>query len=67
MEAFSPAMKLCDRCGGKGYSVTGEKACPNCKGTGRIESVSLGEASDSEPDELVTKGATRFTVCKGNG
>jgi len=67
LEAFSPAMKLCDRCGGKGYSVTGEKACPNCKGTGRIESVSLGEASASEIDELVTKGATRCTVCKGEG
>ena len=45
----------------------GEKACPNCKGTGKIESVSLGEASASEIDDLVSKGATKCPVCKGEG
>lgn len=60
-------MNLCEKCGGKGYLTTGEKACPNCKGTGKVESVSLGEASASEIDDLVSKGATKCPVCKGTG
>ena len=47
--------------------VTGERDCPNCKGTGKIESVSLGEASSTEIDDLVTKGAATCPVCKGRG
>ena len=60
-------MNLCEKCGGKGYRTVGERACPNCKGTGKIESVSLGEASATEIDDLVTKGATNCPVCKGEG
>jgi len=67
LAAFTPEMKLCERCGGKGHLTVGDRVCPNCKGTGKIESVSLGEASASEIDDLVTKGATRCPVCKGEG
>jgi len=60
-------MNLCEKCGGEGRLTVGDKDCPNCKGTGKIESVSLGEASASEIDDLVRKGSTRCPVCKGEG
>ena len=60
-------MNLCEKCGGKGRIDVGEKVCPNCKGTGKTESISLGEATEGEMDDLVTKGATRCTVCNGTG
>ncbi len=60
-------MNLCEKCGGKGRIDVGEKVCPNCKGTGNTESISLGEATEGEMDDLVTKGATKCTVCNGAG
>ncbi len=60
-------MNLCDRCRGKGYLVTGEKPCPNCSGSGKTESISLGEASDSDMKELIEQGATKCSVCHGSG
>lgn len=64
---FFSVMKLCDKCGGKGYKVTGERECPNCKGSGKIDSVSLGQASDSDINDLVNNGATKCPVCHGSG
>ena len=36
------------RCRGKGYLVVGEKPCPNCDGSGKTESISLGESTDKD-------------------
>ncbi|MBN1324335.1 MAG: DHH family phosphoesterase [Methanotrichaceae archaeon] len=60
-------MKLCERCQGKGYLQVGEQPCPNCKGTGKTDSISLGEARDSDISELIQAGSTRCAVCKGTG
>lgn len=60
-------MNLCEKCGGKGYRVVGETVCPNCKGSGKIESINLGESSEREIDDMVRKGATKCPVCKGTG
>lgn len=60
-------MSLCDRCRGKGYLITGEKPCPNCGGSGKTESISLGEASDSDMKELIEQGVTKCSVCHGSG
>jgi len=64
---LSTRMKLCEKCGGKGYRVVGEKTCPNCKGTGKIESVSLGEVDAGDIADLVKEGATKCPVCHGSG
>lgn len=60
-------MNLCERCRGKGYLVVGEKPCPNCNGSGATESISLGEASDSDMKALIERGATKCSVCRGSG
>lgn len=60
-------MNLCERCRGKGRLVVGEKPCPNCNGSGKTESISLGEASDSDMKNLIEHGATTCTVCHGSG
>jgi RecJ-like exonuclease len=60
-------MNLCERCNGKGCLVVGEKPCPNCSGTGKTESIRLGEASASEMEELIEQGSTRCSVCRGSG
>jgi len=60
-------MNLCERCGGKGYIVVGEQPCPNCDGSGKTESISLGEASEKEMRELIESGSTRCSVCHGSG
>ncbi len=60
-------MKPCEICQGKGYHQVGEQPCPNCKGTGKTDSISLGEAKDSDISELIQAGSTRCTVCKGSG
>jgi RecJ-like exonuclease len=60
-------MNLCDRCSGKGYLPVGEKPCPNCSGSGKTESISLGESSDSDMKELIEKGSAKCTVCHGSG
>ena len=60
-------MNLCDRCRGKGYLIVGERPCPNCNGSGKTESISLGAASDKDMSELILHGATKCSVCQGSG
>jgi len=60
-------MNLCDNCRGKGYLVVGDKNCPNCGGSGKTDSISLGEASDSDMKELIERGAAKCAVCRGSG
>ena len=60
-------MKLCTRCEGKGFLVVGEKTCPNCKGSGKTETITLGKAPTSDLDELMESGFTRCNVCNGAG
>jgi len=60
-------MNLCERCRGKGYLVVGEKPCPNCNGSGKTESISLGAASDKDMKELIEQGSTKCSVCHGSG
>ena len=60
-------MNLCERCQGKGYLTVGEKPCPNCGGSGKTESISLGAASDTDMKELIESGSTKCTVCHGTG
>ena len=52
---------------GKGYLVVGEKPCPNCNGSGKTESISLGEASDKDMKDLIESGSTKCSVCHGTG
>jgi RecJ-like exonuclease len=60
-------MNLCDKCGGKGYAVVGERPCPNCGGAGKTESISLGEASANDVKDLIERGSAKCSVCKGSG
>ncbi len=60
-------MNLCDKCRGKGYLVVGEKNCPNCNGSGKTESISLGEASDGDMRDLIERGSAKCSVCRGSG
>jgi RecJ-like exonuclease len=60
-------MNLCEKCKGKGYTTVGERTCPNCSGTGKTESISLGEASASDMKELIEHGAAKCSVCNGTG
>ncbi|MDD1761249.1 MAG: DHH family phosphoesterase [Methanothrix sp.] len=60
-------MNLCERCRGKGYLVVGEKACPNCGGSGKTGSISLGDATDNDMKELIEMGSTKCSVCHGTG
>jgi RecJ-like exonuclease len=60
-------MNLCEKCLGKGYLVIGDKPCPNCNGSGKTESISLGEASDRAMKELIDSGSTKCSVCQGTG
>ncbi|NPV61794.1 MAG: DHH family phosphoesterase [Methanotrichaceae archaeon] len=60
-------MNLCDNCRGKGYLVVGERTCPNCGGSGKTDSISLGAASDSDMKELIENGAAKCAVCRGSG
>lgn len=60
-------MNVCEICKGKGYTTVGEKPCPNCSGSGKTESISLGEASASDMKDLIERGATKCSVCKGAG
>ena len=60
-------MNLCERCRGKGYLVVGEKPCPNCNGSGKTGSLSLGEASDKDMMELIEAGSAKCSVCHGTG
>jgi archaea-specific RecJ-like exonuclease len=60
-------MNLCERCRGKGYLPVGEKTCPNCSGSGKTESISLGEASDKDMKQLIESGSAICSVCHGSG
>ncbi len=60
-------MNLCERCQGRGFLVVGDKPCPNCDGSGKIGSISLGEASDEEMKELLESGSAKCSVCQGSG
>jgi archaea-specific RecJ-like exonuclease len=60
-------MNLCEKCLGKGCLVVGDKPCPNCNGSGKTESISLGEASDRAMKELIDSGCTKCSVCQGTG
>ncbi len=60
-------MNLCERCRGKGYLVVGEKPCPNCDGSGKTESISLGESTDTDMKELIESGSAKCGVCHGSG
>jgi RecJ-like exonuclease len=60
-------MNLCERCRGKGYLVVGEKACPNCGGSGKTGSISLGDATDHDMKELIEMGSAKCSVCHGTG
>lgn len=60
-------MNLCEECKGKGYLQVGEKPCPNCNGSGKTDSISLGEASDSDMKELIERGSAKCTICHGSG
>ncbi|MHC1631475.1 MAG: DHH family phosphoesterase [Methanotrichaceae archaeon] len=58
-------MNLCEKCGGKGYRIISEKTCPNCKGSGKIESINLGNFTESDIDEMMK--ISKCPVCKGTG
>ena len=60
-------MNLCERCQGQGFLVVGDKPCPNCDGSGKIGSISLGEASEGEMKELLESGSTKCSICHGTG
>ena len=60
-------MNLCERCQGRGFLVVGDKPCPNCDGSGKIGSISLGEASEGEMKELLESGSTKCSICHGTG
>jgi len=60
-------MNLCERCQGLGYHVVGEEPCPNCDGSGKTGSISLGEATDKDMKELIESGSTKCSVCHGSG
>jgi len=60
-------MNLCERCRGKGYLTVGEKTCPNCSGSGKTDSISLGEASDGDMKQLIESGSANCGVCHGSG
>ena len=60
-------MNLCERCQGQGFLVVGDKPCPNCDGSGKIGSISLGEASDKDMKELLESGSTKCSICHGTG
>lgn len=60
-------MNQCETCRGLGYRVVGERACPNCEGSGKTGAISLGEASDSDMQELIERGSTKCSVCHGSG
>jgi RecJ-like exonuclease len=60
-------MNLCEKCRGKGYTIMGEKLCPNCGGSGKTEMISLGEASDRDIKDLFERGATKCGACNGSG
>ncbi|ABK15261.1 phosphoesterase, RecJ domain protein [Methanothrix thermoacetophila PT] len=66
-EIFTLAMKVCERCGGQGFVVVGERTCPNCDGTGKTESITLTEARDSDITSLLQEGSARCAVCNGTG
>ena len=50
-----------------GHLVVGDKPCLNCDGSGKTESISLGEASDKDMKELMESGSTKCSVCHGSG
>jgi RecJ-like exonuclease len=60
-------MKLCNRCEGKGHIAVGETTCPNCKGSGKTESLNLGEAPLSDMNDLIEKGLAKCNICHGSG
>ncbi len=60
-------MNLCEKCQGLGYLVVGDTPCPNCSGSGKTESISLGEASDKDMKALIESGSTKCSVCQGSG
>ena len=60
-------MNLCEKCQGLGYLVVGDMPCPNCGGSGKTESISLGEASDKDMKALIESGSTKCSVCQGSG
>jgi RecJ-like exonuclease len=60
-------MNLCERCQGQGFLVVGDKPCPNCDGSGKIGSISLGEAPDKDMKELLESGSTKCSICHGTG
>jgi RecJ-like exonuclease len=60
-------MNPCERCRGKGYLTVGEKTCPNCGGSGKTDSISLGEASDGDMKQLIESGSANCSVCRGSG
>ncbi len=60
-------MNLCENCQGLGYLVVGDVPCPNCSGSGKTESISLGGASDKDMKSLIENGSTKCSVCQGSG
>ena len=60
-------MNLCEKCLGLGYLVVGDMPCPNCGGSGKTESISLGEASDKDMKALIESGSTKCSACQGSG
>jgi archaea-specific RecJ-like exonuclease len=60
-------MNLCEKCQGLGYLVVGDMPCPNCGGSGKTESISLGEASDKDMKALIESGSAKCSVCQGSG
>ncbi len=60
-------MILCEKCQGLGYLVVGDMPCPNCGGSGKTESISLGEASDKDMKALIESGSAKCSVCQGSG
>jgi len=55
------------KCQGLGYLVVGDMPCPNCGGSGKTESISLGEASDKDMKALIESGSAKCSVCQGSG
>ena len=60
-------MILCEKCQGLGYLVVGDMPCPNCGGSGKTESISLGAASDKDMKALIESGSAKCGVCQGSG
>ncbi|HIH43952.1 MAG TPA: DHH family phosphoesterase, partial [Candidatus Methanoperedenaceae archaeon] len=59
-------MTICSECSGKGTITTGQKECPDCKGSGKTKSVSLTKLTEKDIGKLI-EGGLSCPTCGGTG